>query len=666
MAPGTEWALYGRDDGKMNDSGCYWPRRLPLPLIAALAMLPINGASAEEDEDEQAVDTIVVTGTRSGNLVRDEPVRVEVLPEEEIEENLSIQPGNLSTLLSEMAGLHMQASAPALGGTTLRMRGLSGRHTLVLQDGLPLLGAQTDAFGLLQTPPLDLGRVEVIKGVGSAMYGGSALGGVLNLVSRRPVSESEVLLNRSSRGATDAVGFFSGEPTSSLGYTVTAGAHDQSREDIDGDAWADLAGYRRYAVRPRLFWDGGNGTSVFATLGLVDEDRKGGTLSGRTFHDGTRFRDQLETQRLDGGVVTNTTLTGDQELNTRWSATHTSRERRFDTQQVDDTQTTVYGEGTLSGHSGGHHWLLGLALQYERLKSANAPAAEYSYVTPGAFVQDDFSLGDATKVSASARVDAHDEYGTFVSPRLSALFRPHEEWTIRASVGSGFSAPTPLMDETEATSLAAILPWRNLKAERAVSSSLDVKWADHGWEINASVFGSEIRDPLTLHSAPQGRLELINAAGPRRITGTELLLHYTIGELHVIGSATYLDATEAAPGGGRRTSELLPRFSGELAALLEDEERGRIGLELSYTGKQPLFDNPYRTVSKDYVELNALAEIKFGRVAVFLNAINLTNVRQTRFDPLLLPNAAPDGQRIVDVWAPLAGRTFNLGVKVEL
>ena len=163
-----------------------------------------------------------------------------------------------------------------------------------------------------------------------------------------------------------------------------------------------------------------------------------------------------------------------------------------------------------------------------------------------------------------------------------------------------------------------------------------------------------------------GRLELANSDGPRRVAGGELLVHYVVGELQVIGSSSYLTATEADPAGGRRDSELVPRVSAELAALLEDEDRGRIGFELSYTGRQQLFDNPFRTQSKTYLEINARAEIKLGEIAVFLNAIDLTNRRQTRIDPLLRPLPAPTGERIVDVWAPLAGRTFNLGVRMEL
>src|SRR5262249_45752110 len=162
--------------------------------------------------------------------------------------SLSVAPGNLTNLLNELAGARLQASAPGLGGTEIQLRGLPGRHAQVLSDGLPLAGAQTDAFGLLQTPPLDLERVELIKGVGSA------LAGVMNLVSHGPGNEPQLLLNQTSLGGTDAVGFFSSEAGRPFGYTLTGGAHYQSRRDPDHDGWAELPGYERGSLRPRFYW----------------------------------------------------------------------------------------------------------------------------------------------------------------------------------------------------------------------------------------------------------------------------------------------------------------------------------------------------------------------------------------------------------------------------
>ncbi len=187
-----------------------------------------------------------------GQLVRDQPLRVEVVPDEEIRESLTVAPGNLTNILNELAGVRMQAAAPGLGGTSLQFRGLPGRHAQILSDGLPLGGVQTDSFSLMQTPPVDLSRVEVIKGVASALYGASALSGVLNLTSRQPAGASEMLINQTSRGGSDFAGFFADELSESTGLTLTGGAHHQSRNDPDHDGWAEQPGYTRGLIAPPL------------------------------------------------------------------------------------------------------------------------------------------------------------------------------------------------------------------------------------------------------------------------------------------------------------------------------------------------------------------------------------------------------------------------------
>jgi iron complex outermembrane receptor protein len=561
----------------------------------------------------------------------------------------------------------MQPSAPGLGGTALQLRGLPGRHAQVLADGLPLGGAQTDSFSLMQTPPLDLGRVEVIKGVASALYGGSALAGVLNLVSRGPGSESEALLNQTSVGGTDLVGFFTDMPAPTLGYTVTGGAHYQSREDPDHDGWSDLPGYSRVTLRPRLFWNDGPDRTIFATLGIIGEDREGGTMPGRTLPNGQSFPEALHTRRMDGGAMARFALGDARVLSTRWSANVTDHDRVFGSTRVDDTETTVFGEATLQGELRAHKWIVGAALQYERLHTPDVAGVSYDYTVPGVFAQDEFAPTNWLSLAASARVDAHSDYGTFFSPRLSALFRSGSDWSLRASIGTGFSAPTPLVEEVQARSLGVLNPLRGLRAERASSASLDAKWASKPWDVNVSVFASEIRHPLSVRAADQpDRIDLVNSDGPLRAGGAELLIGYTEGPLHVLANSTLLDVTELAPGDGRRAADLIPRFSAELAGILEDEDLGRVGIEISYTGRQHLSEDPYRTVSPSYVELNALAEVKIGKVAVFLNALNLTNVRQRDYDPLLRPGPGLAGEPITDVWAPLAGRTFNVGIRAEL
>ena len=89
-------------------------------------------------------------------------------------------------MLTETNGLRVQVTSPSLGAASVRVQGLRGRYTQVLADGLPLYGPAGTIGSVLQIPPMDLGQVEVIKGVASALYGAAALGGVINLMSRRP------------------------------------------------------------------------------------------------------------------------------------------------------------------------------------------------------------------------------------------------------------------------------------------------------------------------------------------------------------------------------------------------------------------------------------------------------------------------------------------------
>ena len=197
----------------------------------------------------------VVASTRTNRRIEDQPLRVEVLNREEIEEKMLMTPGDIVMMLNEMGGMRVQTTSPALGAASIRIQGMQGRYTRFLSDGLPLYGNQPSGLGLLQIPPMDLGQVEVIKGVASALYGAGAMGGVVNLLSRRPSKEPEreFLINQSTEGATDGVLWLSSPISESWGVTFLGGGHRQNQTDGDGDGWADLAHYERAIARPRFY-----------------------------------------------------------------------------------------------------------------------------------------------------------------------------------------------------------------------------------------------------------------------------------------------------------------------------------------------------------------------------------------------------------------------------
>jgi iron complex outermembrane receptor protein len=616
----------------------------------------------ELEEEAVEVEQIVVVSTRTGRRIEDEPLRVEVVSREEVEEKLLMTPGDIGMLLNETAGLRVQPTAPSLGGASVRIQGLRGRYTQILSDGLPLYGGQTGALGPLQIPPMDLSQVEVIKGAASALYGATALGGVVNLISRRPDDERELLLNQTTLGGTDAVLWVAGQPTERWGYTLLASGHRQGMADVDDDGWADVPSFRRAVARPRLFWDDGRGRSVFFTVGGTLENREGGTVPGETTPAGTPFAENLETRRADAGLVGSWLLSGTRRVVVRGSVMAQGHRHEFGDAVERDLHGTEFGEAAFSGVDGDHTWVVGAALQHERYEGRDVTAFDFGYWIPSAFAQDEYSPASWLTVSASVRLDGHSEFGAFVSPRVSVLFRPGP-WVVRASGGSGYFAPSPFTEETEAVGLGRLLPFGDLDAERALGAMLDIGRPIGAWELNATLFGSRVRDPLVVRPDGNGSWVLANASDPLRTWGTELLARYQGGPVHFTATHVYTRSTEPAPtGAGRREVALTPRHTLGTVGAWEDEGRGRIGAELYFTGEQALEDNPYRSVSKPHWILGFLFERRIGRARFFLNLENVLDTRQTVHDPLVRPSRSLEGEWLTDVWAPLDGRAVNGGV----
>lgn len=619
-----------------------------------------TGEEAEEEEEE-----ILVQATRSRRRVQDEAIRVEVIGREEIEEKMLMTPGNISMLVAETPGVRVQLVSPGLGASNVRMQGMSGRYTQLLSDGLPIYSGSS--IGLLQIPPTDLGQVEVIKGAVSALYGPAALAGVINLVSRRPKAapEAEMLLNATTRDGQDVTAYAAAPLGGNWSASVTGGFHRQTRKDLDGDGWADMAQYDRWTVRPRLFWDRGDGANALITLGAMDEKRRGGTMPGRTVPDGTEFPLDQNSRRIDGGIVAELPVEGVGTAQFRASGTSQRHEHLYGPSREDDRQDTLFAELSFGGRGGDTTWLAGAAVQADRYRNRAFESFDYRYTVPALFVQAEQEIGDLLVLAGSARLDDHSDFGTRLSPRLSLLFRP-DRWTVRASVGRGFYAPTPFVDAIDEAGLSRLEPLGSLRAEVADTASLDIGYAKGPFDANLTLFGSNIDHGLQLRDIAPDRVRLVNAAGVRRTRGAEMTARYRWNDITLRGSYFFVDAHEPEPSGaGRRRVPQTPKHTAGLVAMWEQHGKGRIGLEAYYTGRQTLDDNPYRTRSKRYVELGALAEMTLGKVSLFVNLENILNVRQTRTDPILLPARAPDGRWTVDAWAPTDGFVANAGMRLR-
>ena len=640
--------------------------------VAATVKSGAQSRIVVELEEEAVVnENVVVTATRTTQRVQDLPLRVEVIPQEEIDEKLSMTPGDVAMMLTETNGLRVQVTSPATGAANVRVQGLRGRYTQIFSDGLPLYG-QAGSLNVLQIPPMDLAQVEVIKGVASALYGSAALGGVINLVSRRPKAdqrEREVLFNRTSEGGTDGALWLSDKLGPKWGYTFLGGAHFQQVQDVNDDGWSDVPSYQRALARPRIFWEDGTGRSVFMTVGAMFEDRDGGTIEGARAPDGSPFPQTLTTTAIDAGVVGRFAMGPSRVLTFRSSGLVTSHDQRFGESRERDRHHTWFGETALTGAASRHTWVIGGAFQQDGYSSQEFPAFDYGYVVPSLFVQDDYAPLTWLSASASGRVDFHNEFGTFFSPRVSLLVRPLPRWSARLSAGTGFYPPTPFLDEIDDVGLSRLTPLGNLEAERGRSASFDVSWRHESLELTGTLFRSRIDHALQVREdadAAGKPLSIVNAAGPGNTSGTELIARLHRGPLDLILTHMYLRATEPDPEtGARRDLPLNPQHSAGIDLLWEIEGRARIGVEAFYTGRQPLDDSPYRTDSLRYWLFGLIGEYRAGPARIFVNAENLAGFRQTSHVPIVLPARAIDGAWLDDEWGPLTGVVVNAGVRLR-
>jgi iron complex outermembrane receptor protein len=589
----------------------------------------------------------VVASTRVPRRIEDQPVSAEVLGRRTVDEQMSMTPGNIATLLDGMRSLRVQTTSPELGMAMARVQGLRGHYTRLLSDGVPLYFDLPGGLAPVQIPPMDQAQVEVLTDGASAIFGANAMSGVVNLLSRRPGTERdrEFLFSQSTPDATDAVLWLSSPPTGSWSHTFLASTHRQDEHDVDDDGWSDLPGYRRGTVRTRVLWDNRQGRSASGIANVTFEKREGGS---------TFAQQSLETKEADGALFGQMPL-GKYVLAGAATLFVQSRTRDFSDGREHERRESATIEIELRGASPRQTWVAGIATDWFTIRTTDPSA--YLSTRPGIFVHDDVTVAPWLSVSGSARIDHHNVHGFVFSPRGSALVH-RGPWAARISAGRSYFAPTALTEETEAAGLARLTVEGPLHLETSRSVTADLSHTTPAAVVSLRVFHSHINDPALVDRATY---TLRTEPDPVVTRGVEILGTARRRPFSLTGTYAYVRARE------RDDLEvaLTPRHSGSVIAAAEADGKGRIGVQVQFTGVQRLDANPYRSTSEPYTVVSLLADHPFGRWRVFVNAQNLTDVRQTHWDPIARPARDVDGRWTVDAWAPLSGRVINFGTKVS-
>ena len=632
-------------------------------------------------QGKEALEEVVVTSSRTNSRIEDLPIKVEVLGQEDMDEESAVVPGNVASILGDISIIHIQKTSPTNGNQAIRMQGLDSKYTQILRDGIPLFEGFSGNLGVLQIPPLDLRQVEVVKGSVSTLYGGGAIGGMINIVSKTPNSETPeitAVLNRSNLKETNLNTYYA-QKYGKAGMTLFVGLTDQKAVDVNGDGFSDSPLIKQLSFHPRFFYTFSDKNKLNLGYSLISEKRAGGVVDAvnNEENNGTKFVSATDFQRHTVDYNFNHEFRKGHLFTLKGAISYFDRNFTEQSRFFKANQTSSYTEATDYVEAGKHKLVFGANLTLENFRKPNPDSTllnSYNYNTIGLFVQDDWQFAPKISLQTGLRVDNHNTFGTFVLPRISLLTKPSEKFTIRLSVGTGYKTPNIFANQTPANPLTSVNYWNlipldaNVKPENSIGSNIDVAYSTHIGEhfliqLDQAFYYTNITSPIVASAIPNqtNRTRLTNAAYDINSIGTDTYLRMQYDAIEFYLGFNHTIAKRSGSG----ESVYVPfspqnKFSLTLAYTVEN--KWRFGIESSFVGSQYLYDNQR---VRDYAFWAGSIERKFGtHLSLVLNAENILNVKQSDYEKVVLGTfEKPDFKPI---WAPQEGAIVNLALKYKL
>ncbi len=621
---------------------------------------------------EEQLEEVIVSSSRTNSRIEDLPTKVEVLGSEEVGEENGIKPGNIASLLGDVAGIQIQQTNAATGNADARVQGLPGKYTQILRDGLPLFGGYSGSFSILQIPPSDLKQIEIIKGASSTLYGGGAIAGMINLVSKTPKlnsPERAITINQSTLKESNINAFFSNR-SKKFGYTFFTGGTYQKQVDVNKDELSDVTNLKTFFLHPRLFFYPSTKQTLILGYNLTYEDRKGGDMQvlQQKQDDIHQFFIQNKSIRNTADIELETKLNDKDRLTFRGTASFFNRDITTNVFGMKAKQLSYFSELSYLKILSKHTIVGGLNFTGENFtkKFPDSTRIEnYQQKTVGLFVQDDWKLTSKFTAQAGIRFDNHNDYGNFFLPRLSLLYKLSNHFTTRLGGGFGYKIPTVFASDVDERDYPNIFPNENMQPEKSQGINWDInyKQAVGNWHltINQMFYITEIEQPLIKDE--NSNLNLIyfyNAAKPINTKGFETYIAATHNALEIYLGYTYTAAKQLYSSTNPYVSlSARNKFASVIA--YEFSEKFRAGIEAAYTGKQYL-DNG--TTTSPYLFAAAMVRYNIKNIALVLNCENVFDYRQTKKESIYTGSIS--NPVFKQIWAPLEGRVINLSAKIDL
>ena len=633
-----------------------------LPIADGILYITVNLEMEEEEEEE-----VIVISTRSSRTISDIPTRVETISGEELTEKGNMKPGDIRMLLNESTGIQTQQTSATSYNSSIRIQGLDGRYTQILRDGFPLYSGFSGGLSLMQVAPLDLKQIEVIKGSSSTLYGGGAIAGLVNLVSKTPTAKRELSFigNGTSAGGLDLSGFYR-QKFNKVGVTVFGSRNTGRAYDPADIGLTAIPKFERYTINPRLFLYG-NKTTANVGISYITEDRVGGSVA--FIKDGTAgFFEKNNTDRVTTQTQITHRINDKSQLNFKNSYSRFDRFIQIPTYAFEGLQQSTFTEATYSTNGEKSDWVIGANYLTDNFKenSQNSNALRnYNFNTFGTFIQNTWSPSQKFTLETGLRGDYVEQFGFELLPRISAMLKVTPKLTARLGGGLGYKTPTVFNEESEKTQFQNILPINQslTQNERSAGGNFDINYrtkiGEVGFALNQLFFYTQLNSPLVLTTAGSNNAQFLNAKGNIDTKGMETNLRFTYSDFKLFVGYTYADVNTNFNNTKNRFP-LTAKHRLNNVLMYEKDEKLKIGLEAYYFSPQKLGDG---AIGKSYWTYGLMGEKLWEHFSIFINFENFTDTRQTRFDTIFTGSVANPTFR--DIYAPVDGFVVNGGIKLR-
>ena len=406
------------------------------PLAKNVALLSENSIKIHLEKTLIEMSSIVITGTRTERYLKDVPVTTQVLKGVKLRES---GPMDVSQILNELTGV---AIVENQFGTGVELSGFGADHILVLVDGMELLGRTNGQFDISQIATDQIERIEVVKGASSALYGSEAMGGIINIITKKPKKDFSAALS----GDAGSYGRYNADLTLTVGLrnwrskfyvnTRRYGGNELNNNSI----WENGSSYNKYNTGLRL-----ENPKILGGILRLDSKaflEKQNLNSANLFEDVTdnlRLANRLEYEGNRENIQYKTGIEYSYFNHLYEQFVMSSGYKRSSDTTIDDlfkADMTFQIEREIHMLNGG------LGYENESIQSDRITPNNKSSNLVFGFVQDEWQINPKLTFLTGARIDNHSLYGNYFSPKLSLMYKPEPISRIRLSYGQGFKAPT--------------------------------------------------------------------------------------------------------------------------------------------------------------------------------------------------------------------------------